>query len=364
MSSSLEVSFLPWAEINQPLSVGPVRFWRFATQADREIQDNRIRDHLTRYFRCYVNHDGEPVDTVTVCSHGHSDFRGLSDQEHRDLRRAVDAVIFATIAPQNKVAVCADNRTMGPPSSNVFELLTQGFLPGSDDIAIRAGSTQHGGWKIGQIVFPKPWEVGGPFGISEKELLEGLGKCFHIDFPADIRERIFRSLEWFRLAHVEGGGTSWLSKVVMMTTAFEILLQFPRERKRQHFVRFMEDHIASSSFLKDTRTNGRKTYKLALVACWAWDFYEVRSRIVHGDLVPTSQSAYRGWVTHLIVADLVFWECLTRELFNQQCIGDIVRACAEEIEKLLTSSDETSSDQLLGTFLGYDEVHKALGWIT
>jgi hypothetical protein len=202
-------------------------------------------------------------------------------------------------------------------------------------------------------------------GTPDSNLLQGLGKCLSPQFSGDVRERIFRSLEWFRMAHMEGNEVSAFSKIVMMATAFEIFLQFPREGKRRHFVNFMEIRIASSKFNKDVRTSeNRKSFNLSLAGCWAWDFYELRSRIIHGDQVADEELRYRNWLTHLIVADLVFLECVKRELFEQQCIGDDIRKCANEWDDAFPENQtDTSTEQLARWFLGFDDVHKALGWL-
>lgn len=364
-NSFLQVSFLPWLELSTSLTLGPVTFWPFPAEAGLRINDQNTRNHLAKYFRCYVGHEGHPVKTLAVCSHGNTDFRVLNEPENQQLRRAVDALLFSDIAPQSKVAVCTNNPTMGPASSNVFELTTQNFRPGSDDIAVRAGSVLSGGWKIGHIVFPKPWETGGMLGSPDSKLLQGLGKCLSPQFSSDARERIFRSLEWFRMAHMEGNKVSAFSKIVMMATAFEIFLQFPRVGKRQHFVNFMESRIASTEFKKDVRTNENgKSFNLSLAGCWAWDFYELRSRIVHGDQVANEELQYRDWLTHLIVADLVFLESIKRELFEQQCIGDDVRDCAKEWDNAFPDNrPDASTEQLARWFFGFDDVHKALGWM-
>jgi hypothetical protein len=361
----LQVSFLPWVELSGSLTVDLLNFWPFPAEADLRINDQNIRNHLTKYFRCYVDHEGYPVKTLAVCSHSNTDFRVLSEPENQHLRRAVDALLFANIAPQTKVAVCSKNPTMSPASSNVFELITQNFQPGSDEIAVRAGSVLSGGWKIGRIVFPKPWETGGMLGTPDSKLLQGLGKCLSPQFSGDVRERIFRGLEWFRMAHMEGNEVSAFSKIVMMATAFEIFLQFPREGKRRHFVNFMETRIASSEFNKDVRTSeNRNSFNLSLAGCWGWDFYELRSRMIHGDQVADEELRYRNWLTHLIVADLVFLECVKRELFEQQCIGDDIRKCANEWDDAFPENQtDTSTEQLARWFLGFDDVHKALGWL-
>ncbi len=365
MNTYLQVSFLPWIQTKRSLCIGPIRFWPYCAEAEQRIKAQEIRDHLTRYFRSFVDHQGRPVGSITVCSYSDADFRCLEDFEYRELRRAVDVMIFATIAPQVKTTVCANNRSMGPPSADIYELVTQNFQPGSDHVAVHAGTVKSGGWRIGEIIFPKPWATGGTLGTPDEELAKGFDKCFSPEFSVDIRERLFRSLEWFRMAHIEGGQVSELSKVVMMATGFEILLQFPRKGKRQHFMDYMKKKVTSDKFIKDTRiTDKGDKLNLSLVEWWASDFYELRNRIVHGDQVPESDLIYRDWITHLIVADLVFLECVKRELFEYKCIGNNIRSHAKKFDKMFPNEPEgVSIEPLARWFLGFNNIHRALGWI-
>jgi len=361
--NNLQISFLPWGGFKKNIKLGPVTFWPYHVEANQKISDPAIKRHLDNYFKSYVDYQGRPVDTITVCTHGNVDFRSLNDSEYSDLRNAVDILICGAIEPNVKRAVCANNRSWGPPSTDVFELVTQNFHPGNDYIAVKAGSLHSGGWKIGEITFPKPWATGGSLWSFEKELIEGFDRCFLNRVSVDFRERLFRSLEWFRLAHIEGGQVSELSKVVMMATGFEILLQFPREGKRKHFVDYMEKYISSDDFHKDSRTNNKgRTFTFSVAGCWAWDFYELRNHIVHGDSIPLKGLIYRDWITHLIVADLVFLECVKRALFDQKCIGNNVRSCAGEFDKTKEPNNE-SIEPLARWFLGFNDVHRALGWI-
>jgi len=227
-----QISFLLWTGLKQELRIGPIIFWPFSKAKDK-IHDERMLNHLTKYFRSYVDHQGNPVDTITICSHKNIDFRNLNNEEYNDLRNAVNVLIFCTIAPQTKIAVCNNNKSMGPPSAEVFQLITQNFKPGDDHIAVCAGSVLSGGWKIGEITFSKPWSTGGSFGASDTELVKGFNKVFEPTFSLDIRERLFRSLEWFRLAHVESDEVSPLSKVIMMATAFERHKRILAERLRK-----------------------------------------------------------------------------------------------------------------------------------
>lgn len=364
-----QISFLPWADLKDEFQIGPIIFWPFS-RADNKIQDTSIREYMKRYFKSYVDCRGKPVEKIVVCSYQNIEFRSLSDEEYNKLRNAVDILVFCTIAPQTKNAICANNYSMGPPSTEVFQLITQNFQLGNDHIAVKAGSLLNGGWKIGEITFPEPWSLGGPFRTPDKELIQGFSEMFDTAFSDDVRERVFRSLQWFRMSHVESDEVSMLSKVVMMATAFEILLHVPNiANKKKWIAEEIERQISNSDFIKEKRKDPKgKNHTYSKIAWWSWDFYEMRNSIVHGDHVEIERLRYnapdKDWITHLIVADLVFWECVKRELFEQKCIGDNVYSCAREWDKAFPQESQgTSIEPLSRWFLGFNDVHRTLGWV-
>lgn len=365
MSERNQISFMPWAGLNKAVTLGPVTFWPYRSEAESRITDPDLRSYLDKYFESYVDNKGQPVDTITVCSYGTINFLELNDKEFDELRNCCDALLFSVIAPQTKNAVCANNNSFGPPSSDAFVLITQNFQMNDDYVNVRAGSLLSAGWRIGEVTFPRPWSMGGCFGAPDRDLVMGFGKCFSLGFPQDIKERLFRSLEWFRLAHTESEQISEHSKIVMMATGYEILLKFPMNGKRRFFTKYVEDNISSDEFARGTRIDHKnKPFDMSLVSCWAWDFYELRSKIVHGDSVPVGDFIYRNWITHQIVSDLVFLECTKKELFRNMCIGENVYSCAKTITK---SSEEHEKkaviESLVRWFLGFNDVHNALGWI-
>lgn len=364
-----QISFLPWADLKDEFKIGPIIFWPFS-QVEKKIQNKSIKEHLIKYFKSYVDRKGKPIEKIVVCSYQDIDFRPLSDEEYNRLRSAVDILVFCSIAPQTKNAICANNYSMRPPSTEVFQLITQNFQPGNDYIAVKAGSLLSGGWKIGEVTFPEPWAIGGPFRTLDKELIQGFDKMFDAEFPDDVRERVFRSLQWFRMSHVESDEVSMLSKVVMMATAFEILLQVPNiPNKKKWIADKIERRISNSDFLMEIRKDSKGNNQIySKVAWWSWDFYELRNSIVHGDHIEAKRLRYsapdKDWLSHLIIADLVFWECVKRELFEQKCIGNNVYSCAREWDKAFPNESQgTSIEPLSRLFLGFNDVHRALGWV-
>ena len=360
--SYYEVHFMPWAGLTEELSIGAVRLRQWTPDV---IRDKAIADHLTRYFRCYVNNQGVPVNSITLVSVSDREFAPLSEQEAGEARAAIDALIFATISPSVNAAVSCNNRTMGPPAADRFQLISQAFRPGEDLIAVCSGSNQSL-CRVEKTRFSRPWGLGGSFGFPDAQLLAGMGTLLSSDDLADPRERVFRSLEWFRLAHMNGDNASELTKLVLQSTSFEILFALDENKgKTKQFIEAVERRITSTSTISACRTDWRgRTQNYSLPGWWAHDFYDLRSRIVHGDVIDLAAIQYAQWITHGIVADLVYWQCLVAELYELKCVGDSIRELAKELDAAFPDEEPGTAEPLLAEwFLGFKRYQRVLGWL-
>lgn len=57
---------------------------------------------------------------------------------------------------------------------------------------------------------------------------------------------------------------------------------------------YIEVNVAHDNLLQASRINKSKPYSGSLAEWWGWDFYELRSRIVHGDMVVSEDLRYCG----------------------------------------------------------------------
>jgi len=369
MKTPLQVSFLPWAGLDEEIQIGPITFWPFHTKAEEKVKDESIKDHLKRFFKSYVNHEGHPVKTITICSHGAHEFRELRKDEYAELVCAVDALIFATICPATKNAVCNNNSSMGPPSADRYQLIRTNFTPGNDDIPFRAGNTLHGGWKIGDVTFPEPWHMGGSAASQDQELLQGFCEIFKDGLTPEFRSRIFRSLEWFRLAHTQSDVVSNLSKIVMMATAFEIVLGVSKKdrQKSLKIAEKLKKRFSNDLSIIDKGKMWPEDVPFPKISRWAWDFYDLRNAIAHGDDIDSDrlifQLAGREWLTHLIIADLVYLEIIVNELFTHELIGEAERDCNVKLASMYPDAKPESYEFIMiDKMLDFSDVHKVLGW--
>ncbi len=371
-NDKIAVCIMPWAGLREEVRVGPVRFWPWD---ESRVPEPMVREQLNRYFNCFVDHYGKPVDTITICSHGEPDFRILNSfDEYSEIRSAVDILIFSAISPQTKNAVCANNPSVGPPTTDRYQLIGQKMKPPDDNTLVIGAGSLTSVEQMDEIHISKPWGVGGTFGIDpDEELIGGFNKVFSDEFPSDARERIFRGLEFFRLAHTEADEElnrpgfvtiATLSKLVMMATAFEILLEFPESPKSRYFAEQVENKIKTDEFLIEERCDRKnKRVKRSKGEWWAWDFYNLRSKIVHGDKIEPKELIYKNWITYNIAADLVFWEFVKRELYERGCLGERARKWTKEFEPVTDAASGVIEDIFAQWILGFEDVHRALGWM-
>ena len=212
----------------------------------------------------------------------------------------------------------------------------------------------------------RPIYLGGSHWGHFEPVLGALSRVFDSGFPTDQRSRLFRSLEWFRFAHTEATSVSLLQKVGMMVTAYEILLDFPNWGKKRYFIKQVDDQLRlPESRLVQVKDKDGTTFCVCPAAQWAADFYNLRNDITHGDEVPYERLDYKGWVSHLTVADVVFLELVERMLYRHGCIGQHLRERVAELAPLSSDPPEALEAALLPGICGLnlEDVHEALGWI-
>jgi hypothetical protein len=320
-------TFMPWAHLGREITIGPVSVWPHRALAAKKIKDKAVRAHLRRLIRRYVEVNGKQTKGPAVVTHGETDFRILTDEEWADVRVACDALIFSIVYPNLLGAVVWRNQG-GPPSADRYKLYTQHFQPGKDWLAVIAGS-RRAFWGINDITFQSPYCLGGFDSRPQERLIEGMANLFSPRFDPERKRRIIMALEWFRLARSEVDEITPFNKVVMMATAFEILLQLPSGkekasamRKRINPILAHKDSILEKRTLKDRIGNDYEV-EVIKAAWWASDFYSLRNAIAHGDDVTIPQLMFNKHISHLHVATLVFGELLVWELESFEFSDDV-----------------------------------------
>jgi hypothetical protein len=353
-----QVNFLPWAGITTPINIGPVTITPWATV--RTTIPSNARKFLDRYFNRYRTSSNQAVTDISIASIAPNPLQDLTATEHTTIRRAIDAFAFTTIAPTVRRQIATATAT-GIPNSERFDLITQHLTTYTNPITVVTRGMNHI-WSIGKISFTEPWEAGGNTNEHDEEVLLGLGKLLSRKRNAHLRDRIFRTIEWFRLSNTGNPSTSNETRLVMKTTAFEVLLE-PGREKRRDMTAALNALTTHKHARERTITISNKQYKVTEAAAWLDRAYKVRNAIIHGDTIQAKQFSYRS-SNHLDVADAVLYEAVIWALIHRRLVGASTRRAARAWTRALGGG--TPSTDLITTMLTshfqLTEHHRALGW--
>lgn len=355
-----EVSVLPWLSFEE-IKVGNIIFWKFKSDL---IEDPSIKSYLDEYVKCYVDIHGNSVSSLVLASYGQKgNFEVLKPLESLEMRAARDILCFSSIAPHTLIAVNQDNRTIAPPSSERFQMFSQNFIPGNDGIAFKSGShsvVTSGGWKLHEIKLSQPLNLGGSLFSTDCKILQPLSlllTCMSEPEKHPLEIRLLRAIEWFYLAHTEDDSVSIFSKLVMMSTAFEILFAIPNIPNKSDYLACEIDKIFNSSKIGRSRRKMKKQdIEHTTAGWWGWDFYKMRNQVVHGDQVDTNELTYKDWITYLIVADLVFLKTIVKHLYD---LGFYL----SDIKDIYKDSDDKDGEiEMIDFLTNFSQLYERLGW--
>jgi len=260
--------------------------------------------------------------------------------------------------------VCSNNNSIAPPTAERYDFFGQTFKIPNDRFVVVSTRSSTNFEDIDKVHISRPWGVSGPWGATPNtELLGSFDKVFDESFPSEKREKLFRSLEWFRFAHTEANNVSDASRLVMISTAFEILLDFPEQQKSVYFANQIENKLKKDKSVSEKRTHKNNQYTHTKAAWWAYDFYQLRNKIVHGGQFKPEDGGYKDWINYNIIADLVFWELIAKELVENNCLGEKARKWAEEFKPHI-KDNENLTEFFTDWTMGFDNYHKALDWIS
>jgi hypothetical protein len=375
-----ELHFLPWAGNTKTITIGPVAITPWTTL--RKTLPAPARTFLNKYFSRYRTNDNKPIQNISIASIGTNPLQALAKDQHQTIRRAVDALTLTSIIPTLRKRINVGHG-FPTPTSERFQLVIQNVVDYTGRIGIVAAGITHL-WSINQIHLTIPWHVGGDTYDTDEALLTALGKLLGAQRHKRLRERIFRTIEWFRLSRTGSSETSDASRLVMKATAFEVLLQPADPTQKRRLMREALQKLTDQDTLKRTRIwisthkkTGKRTYvTVNPIAAFFDTLYRKRNKIVHGEKVTTADFIYEGAGRKCLlldVADLVLCEAIIWELVNHRLLGGEQRRAAHRFSKRVAklhnakaTTPSGASDALIKRFisssLNLTPSHRTLGW--
>lgn len=357
MSVLIYVNFMPWLEVSNSITLGNITFWNFSRESEERIKDTKLRKRLARHFKSYRNSSGS-LNSITICSfEGKTFYENLNEKEFNHLREVITAIAFASTIQKIESRIQNSQKHYVPPSMNAFDLMSRRLEFSSKHYSHVSLSLMDLGMTEGNIFFQKPLAARGDISLGIK-WLKYLNAYLNLNDSSMLRNRISRSLEFFRLAQAQDDlkdsslETAFLTRTVLLSTAFESLLNFPFQGKADFFAEYLNQRFS----LKNSRKSSRKIRKnkpkvqYSVIAWWAYNFYKLRNSIVHGNNVNFERLKFKKglWFSQMDVACIVFADCLEEIVLSKKIL------------KTKRRVDEFMENRGVKNWKKH---HKVLGWI-
>lgn len=364
MDRTIFVNFLPWLNTYYDITLEKITFWNFDRESNEKITDTKLRNRLKRHFKSYKSINGL-LNSITICSfEGKSFYDNLNETEFNRLRQTITALTFASTVKKIENRIQKTQKHQVPPSMNAFDLMSRQLNFDSKYYSHASLSLLDHGMQEGHTSFHEPFGVRGEISVSMK-WLKYLSAYLALKDSSKLKNRISRSLEFFRLAQAQDDlkdnsqDSAFLTRTVLLATAFESLLDFPKNDKSGFFADYIDSRFTFNNSRKSTRkfwNKKRTTFQRknrSIVAWWAYDFYKLRNTIVQGNKVDSEKLRFKKglWFSQMDVAVLVFADCLEEIIRTKKVIK------ADESDLLIDDIFESRGIE------NWKKNHKVLGWV-
>lgn len=306
------VVFMPWVTLPRSVRVGRFLFSPISLSEIATIADQSIAPCIERAMQCYVQRNGQPIESCTIVLRARG--RPSWNIPRKHWSSAVEA------AKKLALACLAEQRFFEghfSPHLNatMFRIIGQGISAGSDHIspffARRGGGLQIGGLRFGDVVFQRPPQIEGTScEIINERLLKALAKAERIEHAA--ASAINSSLETFLLANAEAPDLDSESCMILSAISFERLIE-PTANTAQglasafadYWAPFIGLNIANAKRIKADPKYAQEQNSWPAHRKWMKELYEARSATVHrGPRLEFS----KNWVAwqHLVLAAFAY----------------------------------------------------------
>lgn len=336
---------MPYLSLRDRIDILNFTFLSGKNNLSSFITDNKTLAHINSILCMYKSPSGHVVQNPTIVTYSGRDFRRPQSETINKLYDIRSALIFASFIRNNSLSFSTTDN---------FEIVFQRFNVGDDGISLQGGSLHgilSGGLKISRTVFTTPPHIYvSTFDNSfEAEVLSALIKCVDEQETNSECSTVLRSLKSFAFAYRNSHEVDESARVLSMITAFELLFgASSRTLFRSNILRYSEEQSPTTYQYQEVNTqNGNsRTISLTGIQIWAEEFYKLRHKIIHADIVTYDDYRFKDLTgnlfvntnPHIAIAFEVYAVCVTNKLREMGLLTDFHLAMTEK--KNYSSTDK------------------------
>lgn len=340
---------LPYLSINDTMLISGFRFVSVKNSLDKYVRDVATSEHIKKITAMYKSPSGHSVENPTIVMYRDDNFRTLQGTTMTKLANIRAMLLFASYLKNNSWSFCtAEN----------FHLVIQRFNVGDDGLALQGGAIHGilaGGLKISKTTFttePHIYVSSMNLGL-EGSVMVALAKCLNDELTNPKSSALMRSLRQFLLTYSNSPELDSSARVLGMIMAFELLFgTSSRGGFRDSIKKYADEYHPSEYDYEEAWTNGKsgkppKKLKLTGAQIWAEEFYKLRNRIIHGDVITPADYIFRDMYgathtnnnPHIALAYEIYAVCLTNYLRDMDKLHEYHLMLAEKKENRRTGKN-------------------------
>lgn len=321
MKKGYVVAFFPWLEIKRSISVGKYTLIGYKALS-RKLRNRGVVSQLQNIFSGYIDNLNAFVKkNVTVNNPiivlKNTQFSPFTQDEDNDLYHIRNLVAYSAICTNDKRKSRKGQKHVACYyNSSRFELLIQGFTMRSKGVAYRlkrryGSDTITGLREYNRFVLPLYASYESSFHY-DKCLINSFSKIMYLYKRRGKLNELLVAMDWFFNAHTDADIVNVRNELIMMATAYEILLNIPPRNKAIELMNNTKKAFDGyEGLLHDfNRKTARGEKELMIDKSWKqhWicKFYEERNRVAHSMVKPNLRWCNNRYFSHLEIADIVF----------------------------------------------------------
>lgn len=316
------VAFFPWLRIKRTAKIDKYTLFSFsALKRKRFDKKSEIIKQLESILQQYLNNITGNLDKPTITINKNPivitkdfGFSPLANKERDDLFHLRNSLAYATICTNQYGRNILDRRYF---NSTVFELIIQYFRLDSEGMAFQPRRRFYNDIQIGireNFKFVMPIYASDDDELKyNKPIVKSLKGVISSYRSDDNLLRLLVALNWFFQAHTDSNFTGDKNDLIMMASAFEILLDITEIRgKKVALMNKIQDKFSKFKSLKrrfyqktPAGNKGDQEHR-SWKEFWLCRFYEERNKIAHSMKTPNLKGHWNKNYTHLTIADIIF----------------------------------------------------------
>lgn len=306
------------------IDFGDFKVWSFKENADKYIKDQPLKTHLGKILQSNLEHN-RPLEGIAIFSTGDIDFRELNDQERGFATEARLLLFLSFISKMNASAKGANAGHFMATSEN-FTYTIQNFELGNEYVSEQTGyiaTKLVGGYTIDETKFHAPSYLLTPMKFSIDNIL--ISQLLKLrKRQKKLYRRILRATDLFFQSYFNDPYVSLNSRILLMVSSFEVLLNLPESNQRKVFKEQVEKYLARKgdrmrTYFSERGSGNKVKEKTSIKAMWADKFYTLRNHIIHGNVVKPKEFNFNRQ-RHVDIA-LMFFVALIKARINEKRNG-------------------------------------------